>query len=143
MFSCQCCGSGSGIQCIFTPKDPGSGIPTTSQIPYIFKILPLKMAKNRKNKILFEIHMISSKTYCCMKKVSLFFPSLIFAGCGSGIKDASDPDPGYQKMVGSGKNIPDPQHCLLLIQNRSWAYPVPVRENPRVNYFLRNNYISV
>jgi hypothetical protein len=46
-------GSGSGI---FFP-DLGSRILTMSQIQYlyIFKILPLKMAKNRKNSILFEI----------------------------------------------------------------------------------------
>jgi hypothetical protein len=36
---------GSGM---FFP-DPGSRILTTSQIQYIFKILPSKMAKNRKN----------------------------------------------------------------------------------------------
>jgi hypothetical protein len=50
-------------------------------------------------------------TYSCMKKVSLFFPFLI---CRIRIWDKrqSDPDPGYQKMVGSGINIPDPQHCI-------------------------------
>jgi hypothetical protein len=39
---------------------------------------------------------------------------LLFVGPGSGIQDKrrSDPDPVYQKMVGSGSwiNIPDPQH---------------------------------
>jgi hypothetical protein len=51
----------------FYPKDPdpgsgqiffpgiGSRILNKSQIQYIFKILPLKMAKNRKNLISFEI----------------------------------------------------------------------------------------
>jgi hypothetical protein len=48
----QCCGSGSGIRCIFTPRIrddifSGSPILTMSQIQNIFKILPLKMAKNR------------------------------------------------------------------------------------------------
>jgi hypothetical protein len=55
----QCCGSGTGFRCIFTPRirdpDPGrffsgSRILTTSQIQYIFKILPLKMAKTGKIK---------------------------------------------------------------------------------------------
>jgi hypothetical protein len=43
-------------------------------------------------------------TYSCMKKVSLFFPSLI---CRIRDKRRSDPDPGYQKMVGSGSEIRD------------------------------------
>jgi hypothetical protein len=53
----QYCGSRSGIRCLFTPRihdpDPGSGMiffPDPGSLPRPkFKILPLKMAKNRKN----------------------------------------------------------------------------------------------
>jgi hypothetical protein len=59
--------------------------------------------------------MNSIMTYSCIKKVCLFFPSLI---CRIRIRDKrwSDPDPGYPKMVGSGSglNIPDPQHCIYM-----------------------------
>jgi hypothetical protein len=48
-----------------------------------------------------------------MKNVNLIFHLLLFVGSGSVIRDKrrSDPGPGYQKVVGSGINIPDPQHC--------------------------------
>jgi hypothetical protein len=49
--------------------------------------------------------MTSIKTYSRMKKVSLFFPSLISR---NRIRDKRRSDPGYQKMVGSEINIPDP-----------------------------------
>jgi hypothetical protein len=38
-------------------------------------------------------------------------------GSGSGIRDGDSSDPGWKK-VGSGINIPDPQHCLNM--NNMW-----------------------
>jgi hypothetical protein len=70
------------------------------------------MAKNRKNLILFEIPM--TYRYSCMKKVSLFFPSLI---CRIRDKRRSDPDPGYRKMVGSRIRDKHPGSATLVPRN--------------------------
>jgi hypothetical protein len=61
--------------------------------------------------------MTSILTFSCMKKSSFNFFLLSFVGSRSGIRDKrrSDPDPGYQKMVGSGIRDKHPGSATLAV----------------------------
>jgi hypothetical protein len=125
----QCCGS--GIRCFFTPRirdpDPGSGmiffrIPDPYHVlkfnlyllDIYLKILPVKMAKKRKNKILFNSDF--NKDLFLHERGKYIPPPPLFCRIQDKIririrdtKKWSDPDPG------PGINIPDRQHCLSLV----------------------------
>jgi hypothetical protein len=101
----------------FYPKDPvsGSGIrddffsgsrfldPYHVPISIYLQDFTFKNGEKQENLILFKTW-LPIMTYSCMKKG--YFSLLIFVGSESGIriqdKRRSDPDPGYQKMIGSG-----------------------------------------
>ncbi len=120
----QCCGSRSGIRCLFDPwirnrffPDPGSWIPDpVSQTPCFWehsdnflgekfsnslKIGPNFFLQHFKNKIIYNF-----VKFTATKKGMTTHPSLLllFLDPGSGIGKNQDPE--------SGINIPDPQHWL-------------------------------
>ncbi len=123
-YSNQCCGSGSGIRCLFDPwirdrffPDPGSRIPN----PYFWELSYNFLGKKLCNSLkidpnFFLQHFKTKNNYnfgkfvATKKRYNIFFFTPLFSCC-FGIRD---PRSGMVKNQdpGSGINIPDPQHWV-------------------------------
>ncbi len=106
--SCEhCCGSGSGIRCLFDPwirdlrwvqsqhPDPGSGMNNLNHIFWSLETIFL---------VFFGLKYLNSL--------------MRIRDPGYGMETVRIRDPGWKK-VGSGINIPDPQHCLWVTQKNT------------------------
>jgi hypothetical protein len=90
----QCCGSESGIRCLFDLwiRDPG----------WVKKIR-IRIWDKQSGSYFREFR----NHFLGLKYLNFFD-----ADPGFGIWDGKNSDPGWKKL-GSGINIPDPQHCII------------------------------
>ncbi len=94
----QCCGSGSGIRCLFDPCNPGCSFRIQDPDP---DFLPSRIPDSQSLETIFE----RLKYLNSLMRIRDPVPG--WKKFGSGIRNGKKPD------LGSGirKNILDPQHC--------------------------------